>query len=84
MQCVLSVLAAVEGPNQKFCHKKFFASGAKRSAESIHRPWVNSTVSNQTIKNDALQLLVSAIARFCDIKTIRSIVGLEPTPVRHL
>ena len=84
MQCVLSVLAAVEGPNQKFFHKKFFASGAKRSAESIHRPWVNSTVSNQTIKNDALQLLVSAIARFCDIKTIRSIVGLEPTPVRHL
>ena len=84
MQWLLGVVAAVEGPNQKFAHQKFFASGAKRSAESIHRPWVNLTVSNQTIKNDALQLLVSAIARFCDIKTIRSIVGLEPTPVRHL
>ena len=84
MQWLLGVVAGVEDPKQKISHKKFFASGAKRSAESIHRPWVNSTVSNQTIKNAALQLLVSAIARFCDIKTLRSTAGLEPAPVRHL
>lgn len=39
---------------------------------------MNSTVSNQTIKNDALQLLISAIARFCDIKTLRSLWGSNP------
>ena len=77
MQCVLCVLAAVEGPSQKFCHKKFFASGAKRSAESIHRPW--RWIQRFQIKpNDALQLLISAIARFCDIKTIRSLWGSNP------
>ena len=38
MQCFLCGLEAVEGPNREFYHKKFFASGAKRSAESIHRP----------------------------------------------
>ena len=51
MQCVLSVLAAVEGPNQKFFHKKFFCF--RREAERrINSPTVgelNGFKSNQTM-----------------------------------
>ena len=75
VSCVFWLLLKVQA---KLFSKKFFASGAKRSAESIHRPWVNSTVSNQTDLINALQLLISAIARFCDIKTIRSLWGSNP------
>ena len=34
MQCVLSVLAVVEGPNQKFCHKKNFLLQARSGAQN--------------------------------------------------
>ena len=74
VSCVFWVLLKVQA---KLFSKKFFASGAKRSAESIHRPW--RWIQRFQIKpNDALQLLISAITRFCDIKTIRSLWGSNP------
>ena len=48
-------------------------SGAQN--QSTDRRW---TQRFQIKPNDALQLLISAIARFCDIKTIRSLWGSNP------
>ena len=77
--CVVWLL--LEAQTTSFTIKKIFCF--RREAERrINSPTVEVNPMMRSI--DALQLLISAIARFCDTKTIRSIVGLEPTPVRHL